>query len=247
MILTSLLASDVETGYFATPFRIVEVLGGGVMIIVGSAFPVLARAASEDLERFAAVLQRLFDAGLVAGAWLALVTVAGAPFVIGVVAGPGFGPSVEVLQLFGLTLLSAFPTAAWTYALLALSAYRALLVINGAAIAAATAATMLLVPPMGARGAALAALTAEAVLIAGYLVALSRGRTVVRWSRRGAGRVAVAIALAAPVAVLPALPPPAALAVATLVYAAVVFAGGALAHELRALSAPLPNPTRRHG
>jgi O-antigen/teichoic acid export membrane protein len=64
--------------------------------------------------------------------------------------------------------------ATWSFALLSLRRFRELLIANAVAAIAAAALTVALVPPLGAKGAAIATLAAEAVLAAGYLVALAQ-------------------------------------------------------------------------
>ena len=51
LILMPLISSDEQTGYFATAYRVLEVIVLLPGLIVGSAFPVLARAARDDESR----------------------------------------------------------------------------------------------------------------------------------------------------------------------------------------------------
>src|SRR5947209_6095139 len=93
IVLMSLIATAVETGYFATSFRIVEVLGVMPSLVVGTLFPVLARAARDDKSRFSYALTRTIEVSTIAGTWLALAIAIGAPTAIAVIAGPKFHPS----------------------------------------------------------------------------------------------------------------------------------------------------------
>ena len=52
----------------------------------------------------------------------------------GVIAGPGFGPSVEVLRILAFALLGTFVIGARGYALLSLDRLRAMLVVNAIAL-----------------------------------------------------------------------------------------------------------------
>src|SRR5918999_761842 len=64
VILTSLVATEQETGYFGASFRIFSVLSAIPGLLVVSAFPVLARAARDDRLRLKYALQRLWDIAL---------------------------------------------------------------------------------------------------------------------------------------------------------------------------------------
>ena len=88
----------------------------------------------------------LIACGLFVGAGVALIACFGAPLAISVVAGPDFGPSFAVLQILGAVFAMSFVGAAMTYALLALRAYRKLMIVNGVALFVALAATLALIP-----------------------------------------------------------------------------------------------------
>src|SRR6185437_3262098 len=47
-VVMSLVASDVEVGLFSAAFRVFIVIGGIPLLLVGSAFPILARAARDE-------------------------------------------------------------------------------------------------------------------------------------------------------------------------------------------------------
>ena len=78
IIVMSLLATAQQTGYFATSFRVTEVLVGVPALAVGAAFPILSRAARTDQERFANAVGRILELAMV-GAGLVLVVVLSAP------------------------------------------------------------------------------------------------------------------------------------------------------------------------
>jgi O-antigen/teichoic acid export membrane protein len=231
VVLLSLVASDAETGQFGAAFRVFIVLGGVPGLLVTTAFPLLARAARDDRERLRYALQRLFETSLVLGAGFALATVLGAPVAIDVVAGEGFETAKDVLRVQGLALLPSFLLATWGFALISLHLHRELLLANLVALVVSAALVAWLGSTSGAEGAAWATLAGEAVLCAGYLLVLARGRPELVPSIRTLPRVAVAAAGGAAVALagLPALP--------TTVAAVAVFA--ALALALRAVPAEL--------
>ena len=61
IVALSLLATERETGYFATAFRVIEVLIAVPALIVGAAFPILARAARDDRDRLDYAAGRLVE------------------------------------------------------------------------------------------------------------------------------------------------------------------------------------------
>ena len=79
IVIMSLVASDDATGYFATSYRIIEVLVGIPLLLVASAFPILSRAARDDSARLRYASQRTLDLMLVLGAWVSLVVGVAAP------------------------------------------------------------------------------------------------------------------------------------------------------------------------
>jgi hypothetical protein len=98
MIATSLLTTETETGYFATSFRIFEVLIGIGGIVAASAFPVIARAARDDEARLRHLLQRLFELAVIGGVGIAVVSGIGAETAVRVIGGSAYGASVPVLR-----------------------------------------------------------------------------------------------------------------------------------------------------
>ena len=164
-----------QTGYFATSFRVTEVLVGIPALAVGAGFPILSRAAREDSERFKATSGPL-ELALIAGAGMVLVVVLSAPFVIRVLAGPGGAPAAPVLQIQGLALVATFVVAATGFALLSLRRHTELLIANGGALLRTWSLTLALVPLDQARGAAVAAGIAETCLALGLRSSCSAHR-----------------------------------------------------------------------
>jgi O-antigen/teichoic acid export membrane protein len=176
IIAMSLIATALQTGYFATSFRVTEVLVGVPALAIGAAFPILSRAAAEDGRRFAYAAERILELALVAGTALALGVVLSAPFVIAVLAGHKGAPAVPVLQIQGTALIGTFLAVATGFALLALRRHSALLIANGAALVTNLVLTLVLVPIDQAQGAAIAAVAAESALAIGQLLLLLRVR-----------------------------------------------------------------------
>ncbi len=183
IVVMSLAAAARQTGYFATSFRVTEVLIGVPALAVGAAFPILSRAARDDRERLAYATERIIELSLIAGVALVLAVVLSAPFIIEVLAGPAGKPAVAVLQIQGLALVATFLSMATGFVLLSTRHHSALLIANGAALVTNIVLTLILVPIWQARGAAIAAVIAESCLALGQLVLVLRD---------GSGRVNVA-------------------------------------------------------
>jgi len=176
VIIMSLLATAVQTGYFAVSFRVVEVLIGVPALVMAAAFPILIRAQRDDQERFAHAARRMFELAVLIGVWLAVCLELGAGFIVRVLAGQSAHPAVAVLQIQGLAVMFTFVAVACGYPMLSLGRQRALLVANAAGLVAAVVLALLLIPSMGAEGAAVASLGAEATLALVTITALIRAR-----------------------------------------------------------------------
>jgi O-antigen/teichoic acid export membrane protein len=240
-VLMSLLAEPRETGLYGASFRIFVVLGTVPGLLVGSVFPVLARAARDDRTRLAYALQRTLEACLLLGAGTALVTAVGAPAMLDVVAGPGYDDAEPVLRLHAAAMLGSFLVAVGGFGLLSLRAHRELLVANAIALATAGGLIAALAPSAGAEGTASANVVGELLLFSLYFVALRRAGLPL-----GLG-LAPKAALAAAAGALPALlgaPPLPAAVAAGAVYVAALLVLGAVPEEILEL-VPGRQPRRR--
>jgi O-antigen/teichoic acid export membrane protein len=174
IVAMSLIASAVQTGYFATSFRVVDVLNSFAPLAIAAAFPILSRASADDHERFAYATDRLIELALIAGAALALGLLLAAPFVIAVIAGSSGAPAAPVLQIQGLAVIATFLVVATSFSLLAMRRHMSLLIANGTALIANLALTVPLVSIDGARGGAIACLVTESLLATGQLMLIVR-------------------------------------------------------------------------
>lgn len=241
ILVMSIVSTEEQTGFFSAPFRIVEVLGGVAWLLVNSAFPVLARAARDDTARLRYALQKLFEVALIVGTFLAITTAVAAPFVMEVVAGESFAPSIGVLRIQGASLVATFLIATWAFALLSLRRHAALVKANTGALIVAIGMALLLAPNHGARGAAYATLTAELALAAMYAWILMGRGSDLRASPRVLAPLALAVGVALAVAlVLPATSYVDAAAAALVYFVVLLLARGipaevfdALPHRLR--------------
>lgn len=233
VLLTSFISTERELGYFAASFRVIEVLLPIPSLLTATAFPVLARAAQEGGDRLVSALRRVFDISMVCGGAAALGLVAGAQPVMRFLGGREFDPSIAVLRVQGIAMAASFLFATAAVGLLALRAQRELVAATVIGTVAVTALTLLLVPPGGAMGAALAMTVSEAVLAGSALVLLARRQRLLRPAPATAVKVAVAFAAGlAPWATgLPDLP---ATAAGLMLYAAVVVALRAVPRDVAA-------------
>jgi O-antigen/teichoic acid export membrane protein len=220
IVTTSLVGSDEQSGYLGAAFRIFTVLVGIPLLLVSTAFPVLARAAHTDRERLQYAVQRLVDIALIVGTWMSLATILGARVAIDIVAGADFRPAVPVLQIQGLALVAGFLAVTGALALVSLHRHVGLLVGNFIGLFISVAVTAVLVPGHGAKGAAVATLVGESVLAVLYGIVLF-GSRVVRYDFELVPRIVAAAVLAAALALTP-------LDGAVLVLAATVVYWGAL-------------------
>jgi O-antigen/teichoic acid export membrane protein len=234
----TLIASDLETGYFATPYRILEVFVFIPNLLVASVFPLLARAAHDDDERFGTALARTFEIAVIGGAWLALSVVLAADFAIDVIAGAAGQPSVAVLRIQGIALLATFLAVASQFGLLSLRRHWSLVVANAGALALTLLLGALLVPGLGARGAAIATVGGELVLALGTLGLLVRSTPTLPFRARVVPQVLLATTLAAARALVPGIHDALRVVAATVIYFGVLAALGAIPAEVRAALVP---------
>jgi O-antigen/teichoic acid export membrane protein len=200
LVLMSVLSSARETGYYSAAFKIVEVLTTVPWILASSGLPILARAARDDSARLSYAVQRLFEVGLILGVWMSASTIVGARLGIDVVAGSKFHPSIGVLQIQALAIVTSFVAAILGYALLSVREYRQLLRANVLAVTVVTILALVLIPAYGARGAAVAPTVAEACLGLAYAISLARGGTRLRLSLGFIPRLAIGLAVSLAVA-----------------------------------------------
>jgi len=184
LIVMSLLGSANETGYFATAFRVVEVVAGVPPLVIGAAFPLLARAHRDDTQRFDYAVRRLLVLSCIAGAGVALLLVVGAPIVIPLLGGDAARPAIGVLRIQGAAVAATFVALAAGYPLLTLRRYGALLRVTLAALVVALVASLVLVPVADAKGAALATLASELTAAIGMVAALYRQQPAVAGALR---------------------------------------------------------------
>jgi O-antigen/teichoic acid export membrane protein len=237
VIAMSLISTNVQTGYFAASFRVIEVIVGVPSLIASAAFPILARtAARRDEERLQYAAGRLIEATLVLGVGLALLLALGAEPIIAVIGGHAFAGSVAVLRIQGLALIATCVAVSAGYVLLSLRRHRAILLSNAAALAASVLLSLALIPSLQARGAAIAVVLAELALAATQVAMLVRARPHLLEAlfRRPLAILALG-ALSGLVAFIPGPPPVATTALGLVVFVVLLLSTGYLPPEIREL------------
>lgn len=231
VVLMSLLASAQQTGLFATAFRVNEIFVGLPLFVVGVAFPVLAHAGRADEARLANALQRITQVVLV----LAIVVVLGVSIaadpIVKILGGSQYADAAPVLRIQIFALVGASLTQVWTLGLVAVDRQRALVVTNGIALLAAITYGLILIPPLDAKGASIAAACGELTLALANLFMLVRARPALRPDPRFLWRLLLSAALGAACALLP-VPPLVAGAIAALVFLTAAYATHALPREV---------------
>jgi O-antigen/teichoic acid export membrane protein len=203
VVVVSLLTNDVETGIYAAPARILEVLVFLAATMISMAIPVLAVSGAEDRERFRAGLQLLLQSGLATAVAIALALIAVAPELITLIGGAQFEASGTVLQIQAIALVGIFANQALQFALVTLKAQRRLIYANAVALAALLIGGVVLVSSIGPEGGAIAVVIGEAVLTGALLIALARTDRSAVPSGALAIRLTISAALGAAVILVP--------------------------------------------
>jgi O-antigen/teichoic acid export membrane protein len=232
IVALSLSADDLETGYFATSYRIVEVFLIFPGLLVASIFPIMARAARDDVGRLAYAVRRAFEVAVILGVWFVIALELGADFAIQIVGGEEAEPATDILRIHAVTVAATFVTVACSYPLLALRKHSAILFSNLSALGASVALLAALVPPYEARGAAVAAVCAGLTLavVTTLLLIRAHERMQIPWGILPS--VLLASGLALPIALLSPVHDVVKIAVATAIYFGVLKIIGRLPAEI---------------
>lgn len=230
MVMMSLLATGSQTGLFATSFRILEVLAGVPVLMLGAAFPILARAGEGDAPRLAYALQRLAEVALLVSVPIALALAIAAEPIVLLLGGAEYIGATNVLRLQAVALPGAFMTQVWVLGLVAVRRQPALISVNLLALGVVLILGLALIPTLGAIGAAGAAALGETVLALGALGFLVAARPDLRPRFGFAGKIAVATVCGAAFALVP-VGPVASASLALLIYVLVAWASGAVPAE----------------
>jgi O-antigen/teichoic acid export membrane protein len=243
IVLMSLISSAKEVGYFGGSLRAMEALVALPILVAAVALPVMATAARDNMARLRYAIEGLSEGAVIAGVLIILVTIRAADPVMRAIGGAEFEPAGNVLRIQVVALLFIALYQIWTVALVALGQQRQLIFTNAAGLVAVAVFAAILVPPLGAKGGAIASVAADVVL-AGLIywrLHISTGRVTVRTgflARVGVATLAGAAALLLPIGDIPAA------VAAAIVFLGVGFAVGIVPKELRDVLGP-EGPLRR--
>jgi O-antigen/teichoic acid export membrane protein len=232
LLYMSVVSTPVATGYFATSFRIVEVVIAVPPVLLAAAFPILSRAARDDSERFRYATGRVFEVALITGGLAVVCLELGAQLAVDVLAGSGFEGAVPILRIQAPAVLGTFVAVACAYPLLSLRRHGDVLIANALALAVTVVLLVVLVGSQDARGAAIATLAAEVTLACATALLLHRAHAEVRLSAAAVAWVLGAGGLAIAAARLTGLPDAVQVVLGALVYVGVLLAGRRIPREL---------------
>jgi O-antigen/teichoic acid export membrane protein len=190
------LTGAVQTGWFAFAFRVLTIVNALPWILASTAFPILTRAAVDDVVRLRHALGRLYEVGLLAGGVFTIGLVFGAPVIVTVAGGPNFHGAISVLRILGAGAPATWLVAVWAYTLLSLKAYRPLIIANGIAVLVAVGLCLVLIPAHGAQGASIVTAALEVILAGEYGVILMRRPEGISADPARTARIALVYALA---------------------------------------------------
>jgi O-antigen/teichoic acid export membrane protein len=223
VILMSLMATAVQTGYFSTSFRVFEVFFVVPTLVLSVALPVLAVAGAEDPARLRRTLQRMIDVGLLASVGLVLVIAIVAKPALDILGGHQYAAAVPVLRIQAIALIPVFVGQVCALGLLSVRRQRDLAVANSVALALVVILGLVLIPVSEATGAAVAAVIAETCLALMLFLYLRAARREAVPTLRAAPRVAAAALVAGAVVFIPGISELVAGATAAVLYVAIAF------------------------
>jgi O-antigen/teichoic acid export membrane protein len=232
IVVVSQLSDSHQLGLFGSSYRIIEVLSAVPILLAGTALPIFAHAAQANYERLGYALGRVFEVALIVGVWVAVSTIVGAKLAIAIVGGPAFAAASGVLAIQGVAPGATFVSAVWANGLLSLALYRQILMLNACALLLSLVVLVALVPPYGARGAAVGTVLGEIGAAVGGAVILIRHHAGLRPPLRVIPRVAAAAALGLVPLLFGGVPVILRLAISTVLYSSVLLATRAFPTEL---------------
>lgn len=171
ILLMRVFVGTVEIGAYSAADKVFEGLTIVPGIVLAAMFPPLARAYGnrEAQRRWALLLSAvLLGTGLTAGAVLA----AGSVPIVSALYGSGFARAASSLRILGLAAPSMFLNYGLTHILIARNLERRSLLFAGLALAVNLGANLLLLPRIGAMGAAWATMATETTMTVCCLGAL---------------------------------------------------------------------------
>ncbi|MFC1748054.1 flippase [Pseudomonadota bacterium] len=171
---------EVQAGIYGVPMRVLEAIAILPLYFMNSVLPTLTRTIKEKSEKYKKVIQYSFDALVMAGVSMAIGMAAISYQVIYLISSEeflsrvdeGFYGSDITLQILIFALAFSFINTLFGFTLVAINKQSKLLYINGSGALVAIGLNFLLIPYLGARGAAITDVVVEFyVALTAFLVA----------------------------------------------------------------------------
>ena len=229
-LLLAFLRPEYEVGVYGAAWKFIEVAGFVSIAVSVTALPALSRFVASGDPRLRRLTTRALDVMLAGGIPISILYVAYATDIALASAGEEFPETGTALRILAPYVPMMFVGGILWSVLMAHNADRTLLKLGVAIVALNTALNLILIPPYGYQGAAVAALISEAVAIILAAVAVRRiqGLPSLSYLR------VLAPAAAAMAAIVLLLPGPlvAVAAIACLVYATIVAFAPGTGHDV---------------
>ena len=196
LLLLALFRGSREAGLFAAALKVVELMNVVPAAVAAGAMPALTREAArgaDPVRRRTAATVALLAAPAAAG--LVLV----APGIVSLL-GEGYAAAATPLRVLAPALIALFMNTVLMHALIAAGRAGRLPALTGARVAAAVALALVLIPRLGAAGAAAGFLVSEVLLLVLAARACARAGVRVPVARSVAAALAVTVPMAAAVA-----------------------------------------------
>lgn len=162
-ILLGILKTDAIVGQYSAAYRIVTLLMTGAFLLGTTYQPVLARLFAADREGFARHLRRLVAASLLLGITLPVIVAIGAQPMVRLLYGRAFDPAAVPLAILMASMPFAYLGIAYTTALVAAGLQRQMMIATAIGAGTNVLANILLIPPFGMTGAAIATVLSYAI------------------------------------------------------------------------------------
>lgn len=156
--------SAAEVGYYAAAQKPIAFLYLLPALVTGAFFPVLARLANKDNERFRYVLEKGLGLVLLIAFPIAIGIFLTAPEIIKLFFGNEYAPSAAPLRILALTLLAVFPVGMIINAIFAYNRQSELVPLWAAGLLIDIGLSLLLIPRWGIIGAAWAVFITQLII-----------------------------------------------------------------------------------
>jgi O-antigen/teichoic acid export membrane protein len=185
-VLLSIIAGSTQVAYYSVGVKLVDVSVGFIFPVAALAFPSLARKAYHSPSSLGKALAQTVDVLLMLGMTVAVFGALYAPQLVRILAGPRFSSASAAFAILAVSVPATFVTVVLSYMVTTAGRWRVGIVIGVANLALNLLLNIVLIPHLGARGAAISTDIGEwlnvalvgAVVYSHYGVRASRGSLV---------------------------------------------------------------------